>query len=170
MFFGLYGVSVRWCLTGVPSLLAFGVVAQYVAGGVIVLMLIFGDYRAVGALGLGAWGLIAGSSLLGIAVSHVLFYVAIHRLGPSISTSAHLAGPFVTLALANAVFGSSFRLEEWGAGSAMVAGGALLLLAQRAVLRRERGASGDSATDGDVAGSPETRGPELGLETAEEAV
>jgi drug/metabolite transporter (DMT)-like permease len=98
-------------------------------------MFIWGDAARVPALTAHVWWLIAVSSFLGIALSHVLYYAAIQRLGASIATGVHLLGPFVTMVLANVFLGESMGRLEWGAGAIMVAGAALLLLAQEKVIR-----------------------------------
>lgn len=130
LFFGLYGVSVRWCLGGVPSLLAFGVVSQYVSAGTISLMLIFGAPAAVPGLPAKAFILLGASSFLGIALSHFTYYVAIHRLGAARSSVAHLGGPFVTILLATLILGERLSAIELAAGAVLLSGLVLVLLAQ----------------------------------------
>lgn len=131
VFFGLYGVSVRYFLQGVNPLLAFGVVAQYSTLGTVTLMFLLGTPAIVTDLSLNGWALIAGSSILGIGISHTLYYTAIARLGASIASVGELLGPFVTLALAHVVLGESLSPPEYAAGMTMVLGGGLLVAARK---------------------------------------
>ncbi len=133
LFFGLYGVSVRFCLHDTPPAFAFGIVSQYVGACTFVLMLVLGTTPIASVMPSG-WILLVASSLIGIALSHTFFYIAIQRLGPSIAASAHLVGPFVTLALTRWFFARELSAAEWVSGVAMVAGGGLLLRAQSRVV------------------------------------
>ncbi len=135
-FFGLYGVSVRYFLRGINPLVSFGVVAQMTSVGTITLMFAFGAPEMLFDIEPEGWALIAVSSLVGIAISHVLYYTAIHRLGASLATLGHLAGPFVTLIVAHLALSESLTPVEWFAGACIVSGGALLVLSQQALSDR----------------------------------
>jgi drug/metabolite transporter (DMT)-like permease len=148
LFFGLYGVSVRYTMSGVHPLLAFAVVSQCVAAGTLTLMVLWGDPGAALDLPPEGWALVAASSLLGIATSHVFYYVALLRLGASLATSMHLVGPFVTLAAASIFLGESMGAFEWGAGLVLIAGGGLLLAAQEKLRLPAAGRGGEMATVG----------------------
>lgn len=133
-FFGLYGVSVRQFMDGVPPLLAFGVISQYVSVVTVALLLLFGDPSRIASISARGWTLILVSSMLGIGISHVLFYIALRRLGASLSMASHLTTPFLTLALAQVFLGERMAPSQWAWGSVMVAGGGLLVLAQETVV------------------------------------
>jgi drug/metabolite transporter (DMT)-like permease len=153
LFFGLYAVSVRRYLRGVRSYVAFGAVAQIVSLGAIALMILrwtlFREHVAapdgsrdfatfLETAELRTWLLLAISSVIGIGISHTLYFVAIQRLGPTLASSGHLIGPFVTIGLGRAMLGESLGSAELGAGITMLAGGASLILAQDSVLRARR--------------------------------
>ena len=123
-------VSVRFFMRGIPSHVAFGVVAQYVSVGTISLMFLFGDVAAIPSFALRTWVLLVISSMMGIGISHVLYYVAIHRLGAGLSAAMHLLSPFFTLTLANLLLGEVMGPVDCGAGVVLVLGGATLLRAQ----------------------------------------
>jgi drug/metabolite transporter (DMT)-like permease len=131
-FFGFYAVSVRYFLAGTRPLVAFGLVSQLVSAGTLVLMGLFGAPEKIVELSAEGWMLAAGSAILGIAISHVLYYTAILRLGASLSVSLHLIGPVVTLVLADFLLGESMSPVEWLGGMVLLSGGGLLLLAQQA--------------------------------------
>lgn len=138
IFFGLYGVAVRHSLRGVNPALAFGVVAQFVAIGCIVLMFSFGEVADIPGLDATAWALLLGSACIGIGLSHVLYYVSLFRLGAAISTSAHMASPFFTLYLAYLFLGESMSVAQGVAGAVLIVGGLLIVLAQDRVVLVEK--------------------------------
>lgn len=145
VFFGLYGVSVRYSMRGVHPLLAFAVVSQLVSLGTVTLMGLFGDPGVVTRLPLEGWALVAFSSLLGVGISHALYYTAILRLGATLATSMHLLGPFVTLTVAYLALEESMSLREWIAGLALITGGGLLLWAQEKL--RPRAAQSEASPE-----------------------
>ena len=150
VFFGLYGATLGYFLEGVPPLLGFGVVCQLVSAGTIVLMFVAGDWRAIPGFDAETWTLLLVSSALGIALSHVLYLTAIQRLGASIAAAMHLLTPFLTLYLAHVLLGEELGTGTFVAGVLLLAGGAFLLVSQRAVTRRgadsgERPARGSTA-------------------------
>lgn len=130
VFFGLYSVSVRYFMRKDSPLLAFGIVANYVSIGTVTLMFSFGNLSLIPAMSLTGWSVMSGSAVLGIAMAHVFLYVAIQRIGASITNGVSLVIPFVTLLLANVTLGETLSVSEWFAGSTMIGGGALLFLSQ----------------------------------------
>jgi drug/metabolite transporter (DMT)-like permease len=126
-FFGLYAVSVRWFLRGIHPLPAFGTVAQIVALGTLPPMFLFGNLSDLSGLSAGGWTLLATSSVLGIALGHVLMYTSVQRMGATIPSSVGTLAPFVTVSLAVAFLGESLTAMEWSAGLAMVVGALILL-------------------------------------------
>ncbi len=157
VFFALYGVSVPYFLRGIKPRVAFAVVAQYVSIVTVILFFLQSHIARVaggsegpsgepgGVLSLQdkltsipakAWILLLVSSLLGIGISHVLFYIALHRLGATLASSSHLVTPFLTLAVANIFLGETMSVSQCMSGSVMLVGGSLLILAQETVLKR----------------------------------
>lgn len=136
-FFGLYAVAVRYFMAGVPSHLAFGVVCQYVAFGTIVLMFVQGDVGVIPELSGEAWGKLCLSSLLGVGISHVLYYIAIQRLGATISSALHFLTPFLTAAFAYMILGERLTWGQCLAGVVLLAGGAFLLRSQTVIGRED---------------------------------
>lgn len=130
-FFGLYAVSVRYFMRRDSPLLAFGVVAQYVSAGSVALFLLFGSAAPIAALSLKGWGVMAASSVLGIALAHLFLYTAVQRVGAAISQGVSLVTPFLTFVLAALAHGERLTGPQLAFGAAMVLGGALLLSLQR---------------------------------------
>ena len=130
VFWGGYAVSVRRCLGAYPIRAAFGVVSLYTAGGLVVLMLILGPDERLAQLSAGNWALLILSAFIGIAFGHVLYYRAIHRLGPVISSGVLLAAPFVTLLGSWMILGEGLTAVQFVGGITIVAGGVCLLKAR----------------------------------------
>jgi drug/metabolite transporter (DMT)-like permease len=137
MLFGFYGVSVRYFLRGINPLIGFGIVSQFVSFGTLVAMFSIGNYGDLTHISQHDWLLLAGSSILGIALGHYFLYSAVTRLGAAVTSGAQTLAPFLTILLAAWFLGESMSSLEWCAGLTMVGGAALLLFAQnRLVVRR----------------------------------
>ena len=136
--YGAYGLSVRRFMYGYHPVLAFGVIALYTAGALVVLMLMFGRNGGADVFELGAreWWWMAVSSVLGIAVGHVLYYTAIDRLGVAATTGVLQLQPFLVSAASAVLFGEAMTRMQWGSGLVAVAGAALVLSAQKRTERR----------------------------------
>jgi drug/metabolite transporter (DMT)-like permease len=128
---GLYSVLVRRHMRGHSIRLSFGVISLYTSVGLLVLMLLFGAWGRLADVTLGGWGLLVLSAMLGIALGHVLFYRAIHELGPIVSEGGLLLIPFVTVLGAGLFLGERMGALQWGGGIALVAGSLCLLLARK---------------------------------------
>jgi drug/metabolite transporter (DMT)-like permease len=133
LFFGLYSISIRHHLQGVPPILAFGVVSQFVSVGTVSAMLALGEPSDVCRIDSRDWLLLMASSLLGIALGHFFLYTAIQRLGAAITTGAQSATPFVTAALAFWFLGEKMTQWQWLAGVTIVLGAAILISNERVI-------------------------------------
>ncbi len=131
--FGLYAVSIRYYIAEMSPFLAFGLIGQFVAGATLVLMFGLGRPEQLGELVVRGWSLLIASALLGIAIPHVLFFVAVRELGVSIASGVNLLASFITAALAWFVLGETMTLAELACGSGMVIGAGILLSAQRLI-------------------------------------
>ena len=143
---GAYAVAVRRALRGYPFRLAFGVTSLYTTAGLVVLMLVFGNYAALARLPAREWALLVVSAFLGIAFGHVLYYRGIHGIGPIVANGVTLVGPFVTAAIAAAALDERMTTVQWAGGLAVVAAGFLLIRARAQVIGNvpARYASGES--------------------------
>ena len=135
--FGLYMVSVRACIADIDPVLAFGIVAQIVSIGLVLGMLIAGDMTPVPQLGAFAWSLIVSSSLLGIALGHILMYTAVQRLGTAISSSCQTLMPFVTATVASLTLDEQLVATQWLGGVVIVLG-AMVLLSLKSVIEPKK--------------------------------
>ncbi|MBN1854352.1 MAG: DMT family transporter [Pirellulales bacterium] len=136
---GMYAVSIRLFLKNINPILSFGIVAQFASIALLLAMGLFGDWRAVASLSWWSWILLALSSLLGIAWSHTLLYIAIQRLGPSITAGIQNLTPFITALLAMVFLHEGLSLIQWLGGITVVLG-VIWLLKSHAVLQQNESA------------------------------
>jgi drug/metabolite transporter (DMT)-like permease len=73
------------------------------------------------------------SGVLSIALSHVLYYVAIRRIGATIPSLVLLVQPFIIYGISSIVFIESLSPWQWVFGLILLCGAALGILAQRDV-------------------------------------
>ena len=131
LFFGLYVVSVRKCIPNADPILSFAIVAQLCSVVLIVAMFLKGDYSIIADLSSRDWILLVASSVLGIGVGHVLLYMAVVRLGASVTTSCQSVMPFLTAAIASVMLGERLSLPQWASGCVIVMGAMILLSVQQ---------------------------------------
>lgn len=138
--YGMYGLSVRRFMAGYHPVYAFGVIALYTGGSLVVCMLIWGDDHGATVLQLQSrelWHL-ALSAFLGIALGHVLYYTSIDRLGVATTAGVLQLQPFIVSAASMAIFGTVLEAEQWAGGSIALVGAFLVLWAQRRAERAAR--------------------------------
>lgn len=134
----LYAVNVRIRMARYPARLAFGVVSLLVVPGMMILMFTRGHWQAAAQLNAVQWFLLAISAWLGIALGHVLYYKAVHELGPVISEGALALVPFLTALLAHLILGEHMVRAQWIGGTILVGATLLLLAARRRLLLSPR--------------------------------
>lgn len=136
--FAGYALAVRRQMRGVNPMTAFAAISQYTGLAMIVLMLTFGERSGMATLALdgGQIALLLLSSIIGIALGHVGYYLAISRLGVTASSGVIQLQPFLTAAASRVVFDEHLRALQWVAGTVAVSGAVLMLMVQRAAHRR----------------------------------
>jgi len=132
LLFACYGLAVRRCMTGLPSMLSFGAISQYTAGAMVPLMLVLGE-----GFGRGAWGLpndqfalLLLSAVIGIAIGHVAYYMAIARLGVAVSSGIIQLQPFIVAAFSMWLFDERLTGGQWAAGMVAVCGAGVIVRQQ----------------------------------------
>ena len=140
---GLYPVSVRRNMSKYPPVAAFAVIALYTAIACDVLMLGFGEPRAMFSVSWQVLGWVVLSAILGIGVAHVLYYAALNRLGVAVTAGILLLNPFLTAVLSAVFWGERLRPVQWIGGVGLVAGTAFLVYAKQRLGRpaQEKGIS-----------------------------
>ena len=144
---GFYGVLVRRHVAGYDVRLSFGVISLYTTGLLWLAMFAFGQWPKALHLSAGLWGLLAASSILGIALSHVLLYRSIHALGPVVTEGGLCACPFLTALGAVLILKEAMGPAQWVGGSLLAVGCVCLVVSKCAV----RGPTGDGGAVADTA-------------------
>lgn len=163
--FAAYALAVRKCMAGMRPVVAFAAISQYTAAAMIALMLAFGARCGATALDLG-WGelaLLAASSLIGIALGHVFYYISIATLGVAISSGVVQLQPILVTGASALLFGERMTPAQL-TGGAIAIGGALLMLSVQGRMGR-RSVALAAATAGPEADPPEDGAPETGFGT-----
>ncbi len=137
-FWGLYSVFVRRFMAGYDVRLGFGAISVYAAPALLGLMFAVGRWPQIAGLHPLQWFLVWLTAILGIALGHVLFYRAIHALGPIASEGGLLLIPFATAVFAFFTLGERLDRLQWFGGFTLVVGCLLLIAAKAHIeLRRE---------------------------------
>jgi drug/metabolite transporter (DMT)-like permease len=131
--FGLYAVSIRYFIRQFHPVFSFAIVAQFVSLGTLAGMFCFGEPQRIFELSATAWKELVVSSMLGIALGHILLYTGIRRIGTTIASGVQSITPFVTAALGALFLSETMTGLEWTAGITVVIGGLILLTAQSAL-------------------------------------
>ena len=135
VLWGLYGVTVRWSMRGVDSREAFALIGGYTALGTMALMVGLGEPGRALAMPPASMGLLLLSAVVGVSAAHVLYYMAIARMGVSICSGASLLSPFLTAWASWWLYGEQLKEQQWLGGVALVVGAAGVLWAQQHVAR-----------------------------------
>ena len=127
--YGMYGLSVRRWMGKYHPVIAFSVICQMTAVGLIALMLIYGrDHGAyVPQLPADILWYLAVSAFVGIAIGHILYYISIARIGIVITSGVLQMQPFLVSAASFFIFGETFRWWQWIAGVIAIGGEYLML-------------------------------------------
>lgn len=137
VLFAGYGLSVRYYVSKYTPVVSFGIICQFTAIGMVVLMLLFARNHGadVQALGPVQWGKLLASAFIGIAISHVMYYASLRRLGVSTSVGIIQLQPIVTALGSLAVFGERLNAPQWMSGIVGVLG-AMIMLAAGAIIQK----------------------------------
>ncbi len=132
--FAGYALGVKRCLTGTNPVIAFSVISQYTGVSMIALMLALGASAgadAITALTVAQFWLLILSAIIGIALGHVFYYIAIENLGVAISSGVIQLQPFIVAVGSYYFFDEVLTTPQWISGAVAVAGALLMLTAQR---------------------------------------
>jgi drug/metabolite transporter (DMT)-like permease len=132
----VYTLSVRVAFRDIDSRSGFSVISIYTVAGLFLLALMFGKLSGCAGIGPREWAAVAISAVLSIALSHVLYYAAMRRIGATIPALVILAQPFIVFAISHVVFGESLNIFQVLFGVVLLAGAALAIWAQQ-YLRRD---------------------------------
>jgi len=140
LLFAGYGLAVRKYMDGINSVHAFAMICQYTAAAMVVLMLTLGADFGMTVLAMPAseimWLLL--SAIIGIAVGHVFYYMAIARLGVSITAGVLQLQPFLVAVVSMILFHELLAWNQWLCGFIAVSGAGLMLSVQWRISRAKR--------------------------------
>ncbi|MGH7132370.1 MAG: DMT family transporter [Phycisphaerales bacterium] len=141
LFFAGYGLSVRYYVNKYSPITSFGVICQYTAVGAISFALL--APLAPGILpaslpppdptfplanfSLWSWLLLIASAFIGIAISHVMYYASLSRLGVAVSIGIIQLQPIFTAVGSFLLFGERLNAWQWACGMLGVVGAMLML-------------------------------------------
>jgi len=128
-----YPVSVKIVFKHVDSRVSFSVITIYTVIGLSVLAALFGRPSGLLELSLNQVGYVVISGITAIALAHVFFYAAIHRIGATIPSMINLLTPFTVLLLSGVVFDELLTGLQWVFGITLIVGIALSIRAQKTV-------------------------------------
>ena len=106
-------------------------ISIYTAGALCVLGFLFGSPQDCVKMDLWVWACVVISAVTAIALGHMLYYVAIRRIGATVPGLVILAQPFTVFAISNVFFGESLNQLQWFFGVVLLAGSALAIWAQQ---------------------------------------
>ena len=131
LFYGLYGVAVRYCLRGIKPWISFPIISIYTSVVLILFMFLFGEPGDIVQISGSKLALLAVSSVFGIALGHIFYYYAIEHIGVSICSGCQFINPFITAVASYFIFGEIFTPAQTMFGVTLIGGAGLLLSAQR---------------------------------------
>jgi len=131
----LYVLSARITFRDTDSRIGFSIISIYTVVGLFMFGIIFGRIEQCLKMGIWPWVSIVISAVTAIALGHVLYYVAMKRIGATIPALVILAQPFTVFAISRVVFGESLSSLQLLFGLVLLAGSALAIYAQQHLKR-----------------------------------
>jgi drug/metabolite transporter (DMT)-like permease len=133
LLFAGYALSVRYFMTGKSPILSFATISLYTSIILVIAMLLFGEEHGakVPELPTSELGLLALSSIIGIALGHVFYYVSIQRLGIAVTAGVIQLQPVLVAAASATLFPDQRLLpSQWITGGLAILGAMIILWAQ----------------------------------------
>jgi drug/metabolite transporter (DMT)-like permease len=110
---GMYTVFAKMAFKDIDSRSGFSVISIYTVAGLCMLALMFGKVSDCTRMAVWPWACVVISGVVSIALSHVLYYATMRRIGATIPSLVLLAQPFTVLAISAVVFGESLSGLQW---------------------------------------------------------
>ncbi len=132
LLYACYAISVRRWLGGYHPILAFAVISQYSAVVIVPLMLVFGHDHGVDVFGFttAQWMMLVASSLIGIALGHVFYFIAIRSLGVAVASGIIQLQPILVSIASKFLLNEQFSTSQWILGIVAFLGAVLILAIQ----------------------------------------
>ncbi|MBN1124063.1 MAG: DMT family transporter [Sedimentisphaerales bacterium] len=127
----IYAITVKITFKNIDSRVGFSVISLYTTLGLAGLAWMFGDMSTTLTLSVKAWIWTIVSAITGIALSHVLYYSAIKRIGATIPSLSLLATPVFVYTLSNLFLGERLSLQQGLFGLILLFGAGVSIWAQQ---------------------------------------
>ena len=139
IFFAGYSLSVRYFMSGMSSAPAFAAISLCTAIILVTVMVFVGEQSGGVVLELsgGLIALLALSAFVGIAMSHVLYYASIARLGVAVAAGVIFLQPFVAGLGSYFLFGERLTVLQWASGAGAVAGAVIMLRTHHVLAKKK---------------------------------
>ncbi len=122
--YGLYYATARYAVQGVHPLAAFCLVGVY-SSVVFVMMAPLGRPSGLAELPPFPLALLILSALIGVGAAHGMYFVAVRRIGVTISALTLSVTPFVSIVVGRIFLGETFSTQQWVGGLILTAGATL---------------------------------------------
>lgn len=138
--YAAYAMAVRKCLAGVGARLSFSIISLYVGAAMLLLMVLLGEapVAQLAAIGPKIWVVLVLSVIFGLAAGHVIYFIALVRLGIAPATGIVQLQPFTVAAASYFLFGELLTAAQTLLGTVAVAGAATMLFTQQRAARERR--------------------------------
>ncbi len=148
--FAMYGLAVRVYVRQYDSKFAFAMISQYTALAMVAMMIPLGERSGMTVLDPDILNgrqlaLLALSSIIGIALGHITYYVGMARCGVALTTGVIQLQPFGVAIGSYFAFREVLTLGQWASGAMAVAGAICMLAVQRRLTKAARASA--AATD-----------------------
>jgi drug/metabolite transporter (DMT)-like permease len=131
LIWGLYAIAVKVSFRGIDSRIGFSVVSIYTVIAIFILTMFMGQPGKCLELSFNGWFAVIVSGITGIALGHVLYYIALRRLGPTTPSLVQLAQPFIVVVISYIIFSEKLTLPQLVFGMVLIAGAALAILSKK---------------------------------------
>jgi len=125
-----YTITVKLAFRDIDVRSGFSVISIYTVIGLGVLCFIFGRPSQSLQMQTWPWLCVVVSGVLGIGISHVLYYFSIKRIGAMIPSLVLLILPFTVFVVSNFIFGETVSALQWLFGVGLLLGCALSIWSQ----------------------------------------
>lgn len=126
-----YTILAKVAFKGKDVRCGFCVVSIYTSVILCVLAIVFGKPQQAFEMNVWPWMCVVISGLSSIALTHVLLYTAIKRIGATIPSLLLMLQPFNVFILSHIFFGETLTGLQWVSGIILLAGSALAVWAQQ---------------------------------------
>lgn len=127
----VYSLTAKVKFKDIDSRISFAALTLFMAAGLGMLSLLFGRPSQLMDMDVKGWANLVTSGISAIALAHVFYYIALHRIGATIPAMTLLATPFCTIIASRLVFGETLTAGQLAFGSILILGAAAAICAQR---------------------------------------